>query len=235
MKLKYYLITTILIFVGCSENENKPPIDNLIKLSCYSVHFLAGDEYIIDVLSDSKKLSLQEKNPEVASAWWTNNGKSIRIKGENIGSTSIYITASEQTDATTEIKVISDYFYGNYKEDGSKAIATVHCDEKDVQDKIEKELKRRAEQRTGTMYSFNKNLNAVMINEPNGNTYSGEYDWKINRLRITINKNTYDYLFQHTQKGIIELELDLLDVYKQVYPEAVVRTVKLLSLLSQIE
>ena len=235
MKLKYYFVTVIFIFTSCSENNTELPIENPVKLSCYSVHFFAGDEYIIDVLSNFKQLSLQEGNPEIASAWWTNDGKSIRIKGENIGSTSIYITNSNQTEAITEIKVTSDYFSGNYKEDGSKAIATVHCKEKKVQDNIGIELKKMAEQKTGTTYCFNKKFSTVVIDEPNGNTYSGKYDWKINQLKITTNKNTYDYLFKHTDKNTVELELDLSDAYKQKYPKATVYSARLLLFLSQLE
>lgn len=233
MKLKHYLIAAMLILASCSEREEKLPIDNSIQLSSYSVHFLAGDEYFVEVLSESKELALQEENPKIASAWWTNNRKSIRIKGESIGNTSIIIFDPKQPDTATEIKVISDYFCGDYKEDGSKAIAIVHVKEKDIQENIENKLKTLAEHRTGMTYSFNKNLNTVTINEPGGNKLTGKYDWKINRLKITTNGITYDYSFRHIEKASVELELDLSGVFKQEYPTATIYTVRLLLFLSQ--
>lgn len=78
MNLKYIFLLMVIFIIGCSDNE-KPIVDDSIKLSCYSVHLLAGDEGLVDLLSNSDNLSLIEENPEIASGWWTNRELSIQV------------------------------------------------------------------------------------------------------------------------------------------------------------
>lgn len=85
MKTKLLLLTIFFIVISCS-NENEPIIDNnSIKLSRYSVHFLAGEERIIDILSEVDDFAIYDEDPSVATGWWVNESKSILIKGENVG------------------------------------------------------------------------------------------------------------------------------------------------------
>ena len=72
MKLNYFLILTTFILASCSDKNKMSIDDDSIILSTHSIRFLAGDEYTVDVLSDTEALSLIEKEPEIASAWWTN-------------------------------------------------------------------------------------------------------------------------------------------------------------------
>lgn len=236
MKLKHFLILTIFILTSCSDKNKTSIDDDSIILSNYSIRFLAGDEYTVDVLSDTEALSLIEKEPKIASAWWTNDGKSIRIKGESVGSTSIYIIDKKQTDKVAEIKIISDYFAGNYKEDGSKAIIIVDVasQDKSIKDEIENDLKNIATCRTGTMYSFNNDTRSVIISKQNGSKHTGSYDWNINQLTVITNDIIYNYAFQHIGNNIVRLELNYLDTYKTKYPDTPILAAKLLLFLSQV-
>lgn len=236
MRLKHFLILATYILTSCSNKNNMSIDDGSIILSNYSVHFLAGDECVVDVLSDTEALSLIEKEPEIASAWWTNDGKSIRIKGESVGNTSIYIKDKKQTDKVAEIKIISDYFAGNYKEDGSKAIIIVDVasQNKSIKDEIENDLKNITTSRTGTMYSFNNETRNVIISKQNGSEHTGSYDWNINQLTVIINDITCNYAFQHIENNIVMLELNYLDTYKTKYPDTLILAAKLLLFLSQV-
>ena len=236
MKLNYFLILTTFILASCSDKNKMSIDDDSIILSTHSIHFLAGDEYTVDVLSDTEALSLIEKEPKIASAWWTNDGKSIRIKGESVGSTSIYIIDKKQTDKVAEIKIISDYFSGNYKEDGSKAIiiADVASQDKSIKDGIENDLKNIATSRAGTTYSFNNDTGSVIISKQNGSKQTGSYNWNINQLTVITNDIICNYAFQHIENDMVMLELDYSDTYKTKYPDTPILAAKLLLFLSQI-
>lgn len=236
MKLNYFLILTTFILASCSDKNKMSIDDDSIILSAHSIRFLAGDEYTVDVLSDTEALSLIEKEPEIASAWWTNDGKSIRIKGESVGSTSIYIIDKKQTDKVAEIKIISDYFSGNYKEDGSKAIiiADVASQDKSIKDGIENDLKNIATSRAGTTYSFNNDTGSVIISKQNGSKQTGSYNWNINQLTVITNDIICNYAFQHIENNMVMLELDYSNTYKTKYPDIPILAAKLLLFLSQI-
>lgn len=218
MNMKYIFLLLILFFISCSKNEESIANDNFIKLSSYSVRFLAGDECLIDVHSNTGDLSLVEENPKIATGWWTNNGKSIKIKGESVGITSIYVKDRYDPDVLSKIDIVSGYFEGYYKEIESDAITVIQVDDNVIQKEIEFELKVLAKARIGTLYSFSKNTKTVIIREPQGKSYNGSYDWNIDSITIKTNETTQKYLFRQVDDGLIEIGLDLAEIYKRKYP-----------------
>ncbi len=231
IKLKYTLLLVNILLIGCSKSETISDDNNSIKLSSYSVHFLAGEECTIDVLSKTDNLSLSEENPKIASGWWTNNGKTIRIKGVNIGETSIFIKDKYHPDRTVEIKIISDYFSGNFEEDGDRATIIVQAYEKSIQEQIESDLKAIAKSRSGTLYSFDKGSKSVTVKEYGRNKYSGSYEWDKDNLTIKTNETTKKYKFGVIDKNSVVIESDLSNTYKLKYPNASIYHVRLIMFL----
>lgn len=227
MKLKYIFLLVSLFLAGCSKSEDPIVDDNPIKLSSYSVRILAGDDCMIDVYSDTENLSLIEQNPEIATGWWSNNGKSVRIKGESVGVTSILIKDRYNPNIFSKIEIVSDYFEGNYKEVENNAIIVVQTDDKAVKEEIESELRVLAKDRIGTFYSFSKDTKTLIIKEPQGRSYFGSYDWDIDSITIKMNETNQKYLFRKVDDGLVELGLDLIEVYRLKYPNTSIYHVEL--------
>nr|WP_320059631.1 hypothetical protein [uncultured Bacteroides sp.] len=233
MKQISILLLVNLLLIGCSKDDATTDDNNSIKLSCYSVHFWAGEECTIDVLSKADDLSLSEENLDIASGWWADNGKTIRIKGESVGTTSVYIKDREHPDRKAEIKVISDYFSGSFKEDGDKATIIVRANDESVQEQIKNDLKAIAKSRSGTLYSFDKDSKTVIVNESGGNKYTGSYEWNKDNLTIKVNEtiNKYGFGTIDHDSVVIRPDLDLLNTYKLKYPDTPIYDVRLVLFL----
>lgn len=171
MKLEYILLFSLSALFSCGGDEREPNIDDPniddpIELSSYSIESLAQSEHIIDVLSDTKKLVLLDENPNIASGWWINNGRSIRIKIEDVGETSIFVNDRSDKRRYAEIKVASGFFTGDFVEVGDKAHFYVYINsvvDESIKKEIEEDLAAIARSRSGTMYSFNKETKTVSI------------------------------------------------------------------------
>lgn len=233
MKNKIFILSYILIFIGCSKEKDNLIIDdnNNIQLSLYSLQLLAGDSYVIDVLSDNEKLAVLEENSEIASAWWINNGKSLRIKCENVGNTSIYVRDRLEPDCFAEIKVISEYLDGNFIEEGEKANIVVQAHDRLIANIIENELKELAQKRSGTIYAFDKTTKSFNMDYSQSsimeNDIEGEYEWKIDSLLLKENTSIIEYGFGVRDAKTVFIKLNLLEQYKCRYPESNVVYVKL--------
>ncbi|WP_455666280.1 hypothetical protein [Phocaeicola sp.] len=233
MKLKMIFLTTVLFLsASCSKEETKTDND-LIKLSAYSVQLLAGEEYQIEILEKTKDWELIDENPEIVSGWWTNNGKTIRIKGEGIGTASVYLIDRQNSNRNTEIKVSSEYFFGNYQEEGDKAEFQVHVLDKSVQNEIENSLKEIAQNRSGTTYSFDKNTKNVTIAHGNNKLIS-TYEWDIKSLTIHTDGNNQQYRFISAGNSSINLYMNLKEEFKEKYPNVSIYEVGLWIHLSRL-
>lgn len=219
MKSLFNIIIVGLLVISCSKDEGQFPGDNdQIRLSAYSVHLLAGGECSVDVLTTTKNLGLMDENPEIASGWWTNNGKSILIKGEGVGATVIKIQDRYNPSKKVEIKVFSDYFGGNYKIDEDQVTVIVQASNLSVQKVIIKELQDAIQRRYGTLYRFDKVHKQVIIENKNGTQNTGSYEWDIYSLSININGETDKFDFSVDDKGAIAMGMDMLRQYRLEYP-----------------
>lgn len=91
---------------------------------------------------------MQSQNPKIATAEWPNDDKSILvITGNSVGSTSIYLRDIRNPNNFAEIKVISDYLSGNFKEYGDSANTFVQVGDFLIRETIENELKDIAKKR----------------------------------------------------------------------------------------
>lgn len=235
MKVEYVFLLVSFLLIGCSKDEESMANDSSIKLSSYSIRFLAGDECLIDVYSNTDNLSLIDENPEIATGWWVNSGKSIRVKGEGVGVTSICIKDRYNPEILSKIEIISDYFEGIFKEDGDKASIVVQSNDKVIQEKIETELKTMAVARTGTLYSFSKSSKIVIIKDLQENCCSGSYDWNIDSITIKMNEMIQKYLFRRIDDSLVEIDLDLTEIYKLKYPNSFIYRVRVSLGLSNVK
>lgn len=226
MKTKLLLLTIFFIVISCS-NENEPIIDNnSIKLSRYSVHFLAGEERIIDILSEVDDFAIYDEDPSVATGWWVNESKSILIKGENVGNTSIYIKDRRNPKFFAEIKVVSDCLSGKFKENGDSANIIVYASDKSIQAIIETDLMAIAKSRYGTLFSFDKENKVVEVDysaaKYNGENLIGSYEWEKESLTVSFNNNTSKFGFGTMSNNSVTIVLNYLEKYKSKYPNVTI-------------
>lgn len=224
MKAILMLLISLLLLLGCSKNNESTHDDNLIKLSSYSAHLFSGGECLIDVLPTESNLALWEEDPEIVTGGWENNGKSIRIKGENVGKTSIFINDLSRPGRSAEIKVVSEYFSGIFKEIGEKAEIRVQAGNKEIEKIIRNDLMAIVRSRSGTLYSFKKETNTVEIDyseaESKKEKSIASYEWNNRLLTIKANENIDKYLFDSFDIDSVAITLDLYEVYNSQYPDA---------------
>ena len=108
-------------------------------------------------------LGLQSENPRIATVEPQNDSKAILITGNNVGNTSIYLRDLRNPDNFAEIEVISDYLSGKFIEKGDSSSTWINGGDLHIREIIESELKEIAKNRTGILYSFDKDTKAVEI------------------------------------------------------------------------
>lgn len=216
----------LFVGVGCSDHDEPTVDDRLIRLSGYSVHFIAGQECVIDILSDVGDLALYSEDPNIATGWWINHGNSILIKGESVGSTSIYIKDRSNPDNLAEIKVVSDYLFGKFKEDAEYANIVVQAYDRRVQEIIKADLKDIARNRSGAQFFFDKENKKVEV-DYSATDYGfeklvGSYKWTKDSLMLKIGQNSCNCGFATINDHSIMIVVDYLEKYKLKYPDAYV-------------
>lgn len=238
IRLKLTISIVFFILISCSRNEEPDNIVDPIRLSSDFVSFLPGEECIIDVFSKMEDLALLEENPNIASGWWTNQGQSILIRGESVGETFITIRDRKNPNISAEIRVVANYFSGDFEEQGDKSSIIVQACDNSIVDIINDELKIMAEKRSGIIYSFNKDNKTVDIDYSNSGykkkKHIYDYDWGKDYLYISIEGNVDKYGFgSFDSSKYVMLEIDLLEVYKIKFPDANVSIAKLKLFLSR--
>lgn len=225
--------------ISCSDEDKSTARAEPIKLSTYSVHILAGEERIVDILSEVKDFGLQSKNPKIATGMWVNDNKGILITGNSIGDTSIYLEDRRNPDNFAEIKVTSDYLSGKFKENGDAATFFVQATDLTVRKVIEDELRAIAQKRSGILYSFDKETHVVEVDYSSSSydndTRIGTYEWKKDYLTFNFDGNISKHGFAAVDEHTIIFSLDFLEKYKSEYPNASVRDARLDNHLSSLE
>lgn len=228
MKTVTSIVASLLLY-GCNPDsahvpeQEKPPIE----LSRYGVAVFAGGSYSIDVLSDGE-FSLVEENPEIATGWWTNDGKTIRIETHSVGKTGILVT-DMVTEKTVSIIVSASYFGGDFRdrELGASGLAKVstlvETQDAEITKAIETELKAEAEQKLNE-YLFDPENNRLIIwlngtGQGTGRRYVGSYEWAIDSLTLNYNGISERYGFT-LGNGEHYIQKDVTDEYKIRYPDA---------------
>lgn len=233
MKSGHILLLGLFVFLSCTGDDIEKPIE----LSSYSIKCFAGSEYVIDVLSDTKNLALLDQDPDIASGWWINKSRSVLIKCESVGETSVFIKDRDDVNKYAEIKVTSEFLSGNFVvEQSDKANIIVNASDKSIKSEIEKDLSVLANSRSGTFYSFEKETKSVQIDRLcNGqkDRITGYYDWNKDSLHIHVNGITDKYAFGVIDDSSVIIESNLLETYKRKYPDATILTVRLGLFLSK--
>lgn len=216
----------LFVGIGCSNHDEPTADDGVIRLSDYSVHFIAGQECVIDILSDVGDLALYSEDPNIATGWWINHGNSILIKGESVGSTSIYIKDRSDPDNLAEIKVVSDYLFGKFKEDAEYANIVVQAYDRQVQEIIKADLRDIARSRSGAQFFFDKEDKIVEIDysatDYGPDKLVGSYEWTKDSLMLKIGQNSYNCGFAAVNDHSIMIVMDYIKKYKLKYPDAYV-------------
>ena len=213
-----------------------------IELSSNSIHILAGEKRIVYILSDLEKfqigLGLQSENPRIATVEPQNDNKAILITGNSVGNTSIYLRDLRNPDNFAEIEVISDYLSGKFIEKGDSSSTWINGGDLHIREIIESELKEIAKNRTGILYSFDKDTKAVEIDysssDYDNNKKVGTYEWDKDSLTLNFN-NISKHGFAVVNDHTIIIVLDFTEKYKSKYPNASVRGAKIQCFLSAIE
>lgn len=235
------LILTFCIFaISCSNGDDPTTRTAPIELSTYSVHLLAGEQRIVNILSQLDDFGmgyygLQSGNPEIATAMWLNESKGIIITGNSIGNTSIYLKDNRNPENSTEIKVTSDYFSGKFKENGDSANIYVQAENLSIQETIKNELKDIAQKRSGILFSFDKSTNIVEIDYSStayDNKKTGVYEWEKDLLTLNFNGSVTQHGFAVANDHAVIVVLDFLNKYKSEYPNASVKAASLGCFLS---
>ena len=230
-QVKLLFLIFCIFTISCS-NEDKLNCES-IELSSNSIHILAGEKRIVYILSDLEKfqmgLGLQSENPRIATVEPQNDNKAILITGNSVGNTSIYLRDLRNPDNFAKIEVISDYLSGKFIEKGDSSSTWINGGDLHIREIIESELKEIAKNRTGILYSFDKDTKAVEID------YSSSYEWDKDSLTLNFNNNISKHGFAVVNDHAIIIVLDFTEKYKSKYPNASVRGAKIQCFLSAIE
>lgn len=237
-KIKTILLLYVLLLLGCSSGETIPENEEWIKVSCNPISLFPGQQYMVDVeFEENSDVVLREKDSEIASGWWVNNGKSIRVVSESIGSTVIYITDKNKYDRIYELNILSDYFYGNYKEGNGMDIVVQTRDEA-ITPIITDELKTMAEARVGIIYSFDKTNKKVEIDysqtKMGGEKKVGTYEWGTEYLTLHLEGTSQEYGFASRWVDEIDIIIDLKTMYQSKYPDIQINFAKIIIPLEKI-
>lgn len=216
MKTKIIFLLLTLFCISCAKDDDAA--DNKIKLSSYSVNFLPGEEYVIEVFSKADKLGLLNEEQEIAMGYWKDNGKFIVVTGEGVGQTSIYIKDKYHPERDVEIKVTCNDFGGSYKVVGCNT--EVYVQDSSIQEKIIAEVKTMGEINLGTVCLLDKETKRAVITFPEGNRYTVNYEW--NKDFLTFRKD--DVVDKHRflrysdiNTDTIGIRTDLTDTYQLKY------------------
>lgn len=240
-QVKLLFLIFCIFTISCS-NEDKLNCES-IELSSNSIHILAGEKRIVYILSDLEKfqmgLGLQSENPRIATVEPQNDSKAILITGNNVGNTSIYLRDLRNPDNFAEIEVISDYLSGKFIEKGDSSSTWINGGDLHIREIIESELKEIAKNRTGILYSFDKDTKAVEIDysssDYDNNKKVGTYEWDKDSLTLNFNNNISKHGFAVVNDHAIIIVLDFTEKYKSKYPNTSVRGAKIQCFLSAIE
>ena len=194
-QVKLLFLIFCIFTISCS-NEDKLNCEP-IELSSNSIHILAVEKRIVYILSDLEKfqmgLGLQSENPRIATVEPQNDSKAILITGNSVGNTSIYLRDLRNPDNFAEIEVISDYLSGKFIEKGDSSSTWINGGDLHIREIIESELKEIAKNRTGILYSFDKDTKAVEIDysssDYDNNKKAGTYEWDKDSLTLNFNNN----------------------------------------------
>ncbi|WP_242397889.1 hypothetical protein [Bacteroides xylanisolvens] len=239
--MKLLFLIFCIFTISCS-NEDKLNCEP-IELSSNSIHILAGEKRIVYILSDLEKfqmgLGLQSENPRIATVEPQNDSKAILITGNSVGNTSIYLRDLRNPDNFAEIEVISDYLSGKFIEKGDSSSTWINGGDLHIREIIESELKEIAKNRTGILYSFDKDTKAVEIDysssDYDNNKKAGTYEWDKDSLTLNFNNNISKHGFAVVNDHTIIIVLDFTEKYKSKYPNASVKGAKIQYFLSAIE
>ena len=240
-QVKLLFLIFCIFTISCS-NEDKLNCEP-IELSSNSIHILAGEKRIVYILSDLEKfqmgLGLQSENPRIATVEPQNDSKAILITGNSVGNTSIYLRDLRNPDNFAEIEVISDYLSGKFIEKGDSSSTWINGGDLHIREIIESELKEIAKNRTGILYSFDKDTKAVEIDysssDYDNNKKAGTYEWDKDSLTLNFNNNISKHGFAVVNDHAIIIVLDFTEKYKSKYPNVSVRGAKIQCFLSAIE
>lgn len=237
------LLCLCLFTVSCS-NKDQPINTEPIQLSTNSVHLIAGEKRIVHILSDLQgfgmgNYGLQSEDKQIATAMWMNGNRAIQITANNMGNTSIYLRDIRNPNNFAKIDVTSDYFSGEFRENGDSSIINAQAADLFVREAIENELRNVAHKRSGILFSFNKKTKAVNI-DYSRSAYEidkkvGLYEWGKDCLTLTVDNSISQHGFAVVNDHAVILELDFLEKYKSEYPEASVKAAKIGCFLSSIE
>ena len=184
-------------------------------------------------------LGLQSENPRIATVEPQNDNKAILITGNSVGNTSIYLRDLRNPDNFAEIEVISDYLSGKFIEKGDSSSTWINGGDLHIREIIESELKEIAKNRTGILYSFDKDTKDVEIDysssDYDNNKKAGTYEWDRDSLTLNFNNNISKHGFAVVNVHAIIIVLDFTEKYKSKYPNASVRGAKIQCFLSAIE
>ena len=229
-QVKLLFLIFCIFTISCS-NEDKLNCEP-IELSSNSIHILAGEKRIVYILSDLE-------NPRIATVEPQNDSKAILITGNSVGNTSIYLRDLRNPDNFAEIEVISDYLSGKFIEKGDSSSTWINGGDLHIREIIESELKEIAKNRTGILYSFDKDTKAVEIDysssDYDNNKKAGTYEWDKDSLTLNFNNNISKHGFAVVNDHAIIIVLDFTEKYKSKYPNASVRGAKIQCFLSAIE
>ena len=214
-QVKLLFLIFCIFTISCS-NEDKLNCEP-IELSSNSIHILAGEKRIVYILSDLEKfqmgLGLQSENPRIATVEPQNDSKAILITGNSVGNTSIYLRDLRNPDNFAEIEVISDYLSGKFIEKGDSSSTWINGGDLHIREIIESELKEIAKNRTGILYSFDKDTKAVEIDysssDYDNNKKAGTYEWDKDSLTLNFNNNISKHGFAVVNDHAIIIVLDL--------------------------
>lgn len=240
-QVKLLFLIFCVFTISCS-NEDKLNCES-IELSSNSIHILAGEKRIVYILSDLEKFpmgfGLQSENPRIATVEPQNDRKAILITGNSVGNTSIYLRDLRNPDNFVEIEVVSDYLSGKFIEKGDSSSTWINGGDLHIQEIIESELKEIAKNRTGILYSFDKDTKAVEIDysssDYDNNNKIGTYEWDKDSLTLNFNNNISKHGFAVVNDHAIIIVLDFTEKYKSKYPNTSVRGAKIQCFLSAIE
>ena len=232
-QVKLLFLIFCIFTISCS-NEDKLNCEP-IELSSNSIHILAGEKRIVYILSDLEKfqmgLGLQSENPRIATVEPQNDSKAILITGNSVGNTSIYLRDLRNPDNFAEIEVISDYLSGKFIEKGDSSSTWINGGDLHIREIIESELKEIAKNRTGILYSFDKDTKAVEIDysssDYDNNKKAGTYEWDKDSLTLNFNNNISKHGFAVVNDHTIIIVLDFTEKYKSKYPNASVKGAKI--------
>lgn len=242
MKNKLFILSafSLIFFIGCSKEEHQEQEgDSGITLSSNTIRLLAGLEYSVDVLRGDGDLGLVSMNSDIASGWWSDNGKKIIIKTHDVGTTSVIVKDRNDYRRSVEINVTAEYLNGNFEVVGKKAEILVLVNDASIQEIIESELKAMAQALSGSTFLFNSKTGTVDIDYTlagrKGGKHQGTYDWYVDSLIVKVDDATDKHNFGAIDNNSFMIEVrNLAEVYREKHPQLVISTVRLAHYLSRI-